>query len=804
VTVSEPLDLRGAPVLPFTLAVLVGATGALYIEAPPHLLFFIALVLFAIAAATLIWFRARWPVVLAACLALAALANYRALLALDRTSRRVVERMSESGSAANVIGRVAALPDSRVGSAVLRSVVIRVDTVTLTPQTLSVRVYADSDVTAGLHTGDLFSASGTLLPSVRPGIGSVGALVAAVSQRELATLVPDTASVAVVHTGGHVLRRAVDRARAFIRNTFDQRLNPDGAALCRALVLGDRSAFGEGFSDKLRLTGLSHVFALSGVNVAVLATVAWAFFGLLLIPRVPRLVILAAVVLFYMELGRESPSLVRASLMAILIVVGALLHRRSSPLNITASAALVEVLWRPLDVVDAGFLLSYLAVLGILTGMQVLGPRLRAQRLGTVNRFWTDIMAATVSAQVATLPLVGYLFHRIPVFGVIANLLAIPLFGIMLVWSLLLLTVEAIVPVLSAPVAASLNTLAWAAGRVVDWAASFPLSAVALPNLSPAVLFAIYLALTVAAIGLLAARLRLSIVAAGLAANFLIWSAVFGGAGRTCSVTFFSVGNGDAALISTSGGCNVLVDAGPSYGGAPAASRILKVLAERRIARLDALILSHNDDDHIGGAAQILCKMPVKQVFGHPQCDNALPAKLGLALTHHGIPLTPLTAGQILRLDSAAELAVLSPDSLLMASAESENQRSLVLRFDHHGSSLLLTGDIDSMVEARLAAWDLRLDVDMLKVSHHGSGTATTARFLNMSSPETAVISVGRHSRYGHPDSSVVARLVACGARVYRTDRDGDVTFSASDGTWRVLERPEQALARRWRLHATS
>jgi competence protein ComEC len=268
-------------------------------------------------------------------------------------------------------------------------------------------------------------------------------------------------------------------------------------------------------------------------------------------------------------------------------------------------------------------------------------------------------------------------------------------------------------------------------------------------------------------------------------------------------VTFFSVGNGDAALISTASGRNVLVDAGPSYGDASAAGRILRALAERKIARLDAIILTHDDNDHIGGAAEIIMAMPVERVFVHPRSDVTIPTELELALSARGVPLSTLTAGQILRVDSAAAFTVFSPDSLLTTCAATENQQSLVLRFDCHGSSMLLTGDADSLVEERLAAWGSLLDVDLLKVSHHGSRTATTANFLSQSSPELAVVSVGRRSRYGHPDSTVIARLAKHNVRVYRTDRDGDVAFAAANRSWQRLELPAQAVARRWKLHAT-
>jgi competence protein ComEC len=354
---------------------------------------------------------------------------------------------------------------------------------------------ADSTQLSGLRIGDLVEARGRLNSASETALIGVGGLVSVLSRFEVASVHADSNEVVAIASPGYTLRRGVSDFRNWIIAEFDRSLGPDAAALCKALVLGDRGDFSAEFSRSLRITGLSHVFALSGMNVGVLISLIWVLLGALMIPHVPRLWILLAVVLIYMELGLEAASLVRASLMAAFYLLGKLLYRRVEILNSIAAAAFVEILWRPLDLIDAGFILSYLAVLGIITGSNQIRQQLFSRiGLGSPRsmRVAADVISVTVATQIATTIAVGFMFHRMPLVSALGNVVAVPGFAILLLWSVALLITAAIVPPLAVLMSPALDSSAFLLGKFVAWLSAMPLAAAELPAISLLIVIAVY------------------------------------------------------------------------------------------------------------------------------------------------------------------------------------------------------------------------------------------------------------------------------------------------------------------------
>ena len=284
-------------------------------------------------------------------------------------------------------------------------------------------------------------------------------------------------------------------------------------------------------------------------------------------------------------------------------------------------------------------------------------------------------------------------------------------------------------------------------------------------------------------------------------ANLLVWPSLLRPEAAACQISFLSVSNGDAVLITTREGRAVLVDAGPSYEGWSAAERIVPFMREHGVRDLDALMLTHPDADHIGGVPLLLSRVPVKRLFtnGDSAASRSY-AELCLAADARQLLPVPLEVGQTLRVADRVRLTVLSSGFGSNRSIGSENARSLALRLDADGASALLTADIDSATEAVMAGWGAWLDAELLKVSHHGSRSATTAEFLAQVSPEIAIISSGKRNIYGHPHPEVLARLEAARCRLYATAREGHVTFEARDGHWHYVPSPGKRLLTKWKL----
>lgn len=802
--VSGMPTLRHVPVLPFTISALAGVSLALHFEISPRSSFTAMAGIALLAGFSLASPRFRRYSIFALCALVVLLATYRGISDLNRGARRQFDAVHFSEETVFITGKVCASRNARdVETIWLEDVEVTDRGGVLHGENLFVRLHADSMTAQAAKAGDWISANGYFSSPLRSGDRSRGGVIAAISSKLLGTFSPKDNTVVLQRQNGSHYERMVERARRFIRRVFDTQLSPDGAALCKALVLGDRSDFEAEFSHKLRLTGLSHVFALSGVNVGVVVTVVWILLGALFIPRLARLVTLLAIIVFYMELGGEAPSLVRASLMAGIYVIGLMLYRKASPYNCIAAAAFIEILWHPLDIIDAGFILSYLSVTGIISGILLYRtfPIATRPRIGTV-RTALDMIVSTVSAQIATMPAVGYLFSRFPMLGIVGNFAAIPLFGIMLIWALLLLLGSVISSHAGMLLAEPINGVAYLAGQLVEFASAMPFASIQISNVPASVIALIYLAIIIATAGFFLKNRRLSVLSILIAANLAVWFPLLHStSGQDCRLTFLPVGQGDAVVISTNSGKNLLIDAGPVFGSWSAADRITHWMSENHLDALDGMILTHSDADHIGGAAEILRKIPTKNVYANLSDETAFSCALCLTMESMSMSAQPLYSGDVIGLGHSVKLTVLSPDKSEGEIGTTDNARSIVTILNCGGATALLTGDADSSIEKNLIAWGAVTDCELLKVSHHGSKSATIEPFLDHVTPDFAIVSVGTRSLYGHPDSSVMKRLTERGIPVFVTARHGAVTFVSSNGQWHRELNSVDILLRQWKLN---
>jgi beta-lactamase superfamily II metal-dependent hydrolase len=249
-------------------------------------------------------------------------------------------------------------------------------------------------------------------------------------------------------------------------------------------------------------------------------------------------------------------------------------------------------------------------------------------------------------------------------------------------------------------------------------------------------------------------------------------------AGEALTVTFLDVGQGNSALIQLPGEGkkeNVLVDGGPTEAG----PLLVQRLGELGVRELDAMVLSHADEDHVGGLIDVMETVPVETVYdsGYPHSTQVYDEFLA-AVEESGARYVETRAGDEVREVSPAELDFIYPDGL----GEGTNESSLILDLTYGDFDALFTGDAGIEQEEDLLAAGRVPDVELLQVGHHGSSDATSAKFLRVSSPEAAVIQVGADNSYGHPTGEVLARLGEYGAKVYRTDPRGEISFT-SDGS---------------------
>ncbi len=534
----------------------------------------------------------------------------------------------------------------------------------------------------------------------------------------------------------------------------------EGRELARALVLGDRSGLASETLRGLRRLGLSHLLAVSGLHVGLVG--GFAFLVLLRAPRLARLAGAALCIALYVLLVGPSASVLRSALMAGLAMLALALRRPPSVINTLALATLTLVAADPRLVLDLGFQLTVGATVGLL----LLAPPL-ARRWAHWPWRAGSALAATLGAQLATLPAASPAFHLLTPGAPLANLLLVPWAGALLLADLAWCALAALVPAAGAALRWVPEVMAWPLLRLAGWSGSE--------------WFAIPVLLSPGAALVLAAVLYGQLVRGNRLTGLCLLASLLGGVPATATghaeLVVLDVGQGDAILLRD-GGRAVLVDGGGWARGDFAATVLVPALLAEGVHRLDAVLLTHDDRDHCGGLLELVGTLPVRTVWVAPppaslgeSCASLLAAK---ALQAHRRPVVgdQLRAGRWL-------LTVLKAD---VPRGTADNDSSVVVRAEAAGLKVLLTGDLEAAGERELLAeLGSGLGATVLKVGHHGSRSSTTSAFLAAVQPRVAVISAGRGNRYGHPAAQVVERLQATGATVLRTDREGCLRVQVTD-----------------------
>jgi competence protein ComEC len=583
----------------------------------------------------------------------------------------------------------------------------------------------------------------------------------------------------------------------------------EARGVLRALLLGDRSLLAEATEEKFARSGLMHLLAVSGLHVLL---VGWLFFqgvrpsllrmGLHWRPaEFTRAALTLGVLGFYVLLAGAPASATRATVMAALLMGATLAQRPTRSLNALGAAAVLLLLWRPAQLFEAGFQLSFAAVGAIVTLVPWMQRRLpRSWDERPLRRWVAQSTLTTLAATLGTMPVLLAHFGRAPFSGLVLNLWAIPLTGVLLMGGLAVVAFGG----WFAAGAASAGTAAAVAAEGLFWTAragdaSAPWTLLRVAEAGPWMLAA-----SAAAVLVLVAwprprwRWRMAALALALAAAGT-WQGVLAGRhAPRLDVLFFDVGHGDAVLLSLPGGGHALIDAGGrSPAGSAAQHTILPHLEARGIERLRTVVLSHPDGDHLGGLPALLRSgVEVgRLVTGGDQSKTALYGETQRLLDSLRVPVRVARAGDTLHLGAVGEARdgvgvaarVFSPTQRLTQGA-SENDASLALQLAYGRARFLFTGDAEAAMETLLVArYGPLLESDAVKIGHHGSATSSVPAFVRAAAGPDAFAVASSGDRFGLPSESVLARWRAAGATPLATARTGAV-WLRTDGehVWRV------------------
>jgi len=544
--------------------------------------------------------------------------------------------------------------------------------------------------------------------------------------------------------------------------------------------LGERGGFDRAEMNAFIQSGTAHVLSVSGIHVAIIHVSLTALLaGLIRDPRRRAVVVLVAVVLFAVLAGARIATL-RAACMFALALGARMVNRESDTPTVLGWSALLFLTIDPLLLFDAGFLLSFGSVASILLLSDPIAARLRL-----LPETWRGHVALPIAAQALPFPVAAHYFQVLPLLGVVANLVVVPLLTAVLWLAFITVVLAAIAPPVAGLFAMSLHGAVSMTRAFVGWIGTLPMAytTVTAPTATAAVLFWLGVWLGARALGPVADR-RATVAGAIACAvlAFALWSPARGGP----QLDMLDVGHGDSIFVRTGAGGTLLVDGGDRSAYADLGAQVVgPFLHAQGVRRLDVVLCSHPDRDHSGGLFHVLERFGVGElVLSGAPSENPMEAGLIQLAGRRGIPVRRVFSGEEVAFPGGA-LEVLHPPRG-WGLHEKTNNRSIAARLLWDGPDVLLTGDIESSAERLLATQDCRATI--LKTPHHGSHTSSSPALLDAVQPVWTICSTDTTGNRRPMAPAVAARYAERGINIWRTDHGGGLRIApGAEGGFGVL-----------------
>lgn len=562
------------------------------------------------------------------------------------------------------------------------------------------------------------------------------------------------------------------RLRQKLTGLIEECFPGNTAAFAKALLLGDRTDLSHEISTDFKVTGISHIVAVSGLHMSIL----FALVYLLTFKRRHLLAVFGIpVVVLFMAVAGFAPSVTRAGIMQILMILALCLNREYDPPTALSFAALGMLAVNPLVASSVGFQLSVLSVAGIFLFEEKIRRWIQERlpdpkgKAGKILRNWfAGSVSVSLSAQVMTTPLVAVYYGTVSLVGVLTNLavlwvITFTFYGVMAVCLLGLFWMPG--------AKAAAWVVAWPIRYVLAVAkifAQLPMAAV----YTKSIYIVIWLVFCYCMIlALVFGKNKRPLVSVGLGVLGLVIALGLSWAEPMLNdhrVTVVDVGQGQSVILQHRGKTFV-VDCGGDYAD-DAADSTAEILLSMGIRRIDGLILTHYDEDHAGGVAYLLHRIDAQSLYLPAVVEDQ--TLVNEIVTAAGEAQMIWVEQDLLVESEGMKISLYAPEG-----TQNGNESCIAVLFQTEKCDTLVTGDMSQFRE-RLLMYRVDLpELECLIVGHHGSKNSTSQELLDQTAPEVAVISVGEGNRYGHPAQETLERLEAAGCLVYRTDEMGDIIF---------------------------
>ena len=570
----------------------------------------------------------------------------------------------------------------------------------------------------------------------------------------------------------------IHKIREKLKENIQELLTKETYALGIGILIGDNSRINEKIVEDFKNSNLSHMLAVSGAHINyVVLTVSILFTKKRAGIKAQRVVTIM-MMLFFMELTQMTSSVVRAGISCIIYMLASLLYRKADVINAMAISTLLILLNNPFKLFDIGFQLSYACTLGIILFCKLINIPLKNKLL----KYLKDSIIISISANIFIIPIMMYQFNTISLTFILSNLLAGPLLGISIILEIIVLLISFMSINIAAIPAKVLNILLILIINIANWFSNIEISKIYV--ITPQIISIVAYYLICAAIILKQKNRKIIVI---IMLTVLIINLF--PTPKKLRINFIDVGQGDSTLIRTETNKVILIDS----GGSTASSSfdvgnkvLLPYLLDRRIKKIDFIIVSHFDADHCQAFETVIDNINVRKVV---VCKQSMITQEYLNIINKckkkNIKIIVVERGDKLKIDKRTEFEILHPGERFLDDGKGGlNANAIVCKMNYklnNGKifSMLFTGDIEVEAEKELEqVYGKKLKADILKIAHHGSKTSSREKFIKLVSPKIALIGVGENNKFGHPADITLERLEKENVKVYRTDQMGEVSIT--------------------------
>ena len=600
--------------------------------------------------------------------------------------------------------------------------------------------------------------------------------------------------------------KMINKVANLLKRKVEILLPENSASLLKGILLGDCTDISSDVKENFKECNLSHMLAVSGAHLSYLIIginiiLSKKIFG----KRASKIITIFGIIIF-MNITNMSPSIERAGISSIICIIASLIHRKPDSINAVAIAVLCTVIKNPLSILNVGMQLSYAGTLSLLmfaNGREENNSREiieNSEKGKNIKKYLVESIKVTLCANILIMPLTIYKFNTISLNFILANLVAGSLLGLSLILGLIMLVTSFVSLNIAKFISFILNIILIILMKSTKLISQIPYSNITV--ITP-YLISIVIIYTITFLGYYIAKspelrkklkvnkkLIIKTIAIVLSITIIIVATLNVLEEKKLKLYFVDVGQGDCTYLKTPSKKNILIDGGGNRDKEKydvGKKVLLPYLLDRRVKKLDYIIVSHFDADHAQGLEAVIQNIKVKNIIVCKQAsDSVLYQEIIKLCKKKDVNIITVKRGQTIKIDKYVHFEILHPGDIMLDDGKGGlNANAIVAKMyctiKNKTTTIMFTGYIEEKAEEELVKiYGDKLKADILKVAHHGSKTSSTAEFLKCVSPKIALIGVGKDNTFGHPNSGVLSRLEDINAKIYRTDKFGEITVTIS------------------------